>query len=109
MIENSKMDFYFVASSIYPCSRSDQIRFVFMQLLKNIGSTSPECLFYPHLTLNEPAPPPYPLNEDMEQSLMEAIRIQREREEEFCENALDDPRFRFLVDFLLKNINSKLT
>ncbi|CAB4039646.1 ral GTPase-activating subunit alpha-2-like isoform X2 [Paramuricea clavata] len=63
------------------------------QILKDIGSTSPECLFYPHLSLNEPALPPYPMNEEMEQSLIEAIQIQREREEQFCDNALDDPRF----------------
>jgi hypothetical protein len=33
------------------------------------------------------------MNEEMEQSLIEAIQIQREREEQFCDNALDDPRF----------------
>ncbi|XP_028395941.1 ral GTPase-activating protein subunit alpha-2-like isoform X2 [Dendronephthya gigantea] len=64
------------------------------QLLKGIGSTSPECLFYPHLSLNEPAPPPYPLNEEMEQSLIEAIQVQKEREEQFCDTALDDPRLK---------------
>ncbi|XP_046849853.1 ral GTPase-activating protein subunit alpha-1-like isoform X3 [Xenia sp. Carnegie-2017] len=64
------------------------------QLLQDIGSTSPECLFHPHLSLNEPAPPPVPLNEKMEQKLIDAIREQRQNEEKFCENALDDPRLK---------------
>lgn len=64
------------------------------QLLKDIGSTSPECLFYPHLSLNEPAPTPHPLNEEVEESLIKAIESQREREEEYCENALQDQSLR---------------
>ena len=64
------------------------------QLLKDVGSSSPECLFYPHSALNEPAPPPDPLDAEMEQSLIEAIQLQREREEQFCDNALDDPRLK---------------
>ncbi|XP_025057749.1 ral GTPase-activating protein subunit alpha-2 isoform X1 [Alligator sinensis] len=61
-------------------------------LLEKIGSTSPECLLHPQRKLNEPSPPPFGMNCDQENEIIEALIRQSAQEKEYiykCDCDLD--------------------
>ncbi|XP_066451854.1 ral GTPase-activating protein subunit alpha-2 isoform X1 [Eleutherodactylus coqui] len=63
-------------------------------LLDKLGSTSPECLQHPELKLNEPALPPFGMNQEQEEEIIRAITRQSASEAEHIEGCNGDPSVR---------------
>ncbi|XP_041418604.1 ral GTPase-activating protein subunit alpha-2 isoform X3 [Xenopus laevis] len=60
-------------------------------LLEKLGTVSPECLLGPESKLNEPASPPYGMNREQEEAIIQAINRQNTHEAQHVQMCNADP------------------